>query len=77
MEQDNPSLACESCGASIPLTRVRRREGYLRSIECGDCGYVMTWSIAADNVIDLRERPRPRVRARRRSGSGSGEESQQ
>ena len=69
MEEDNPSLACESCGASISLTRVRHHEESMRSIECGECDSVMTWSLASSDVIDLRERPRPRVRARRRGGS--------
>src|SRR5688500_302928 len=46
LEEDNPSLACESCGASISLTRVRRHEESIRSIECGECDYVMTWSLA-------------------------------
>ena len=57
MEQTNPSLACESCGASIPLTRVTRVGGYLRSIECQECRAVMTWSLAVDADIDLRDRP--------------------
>ena len=71
MEQDNPSLACESCGASISLTRVVRREGYLRSIECDACDHVMTWTLSDNDVIDLRERPRPRARAWRRGGDAS------
>ena len=75
MEQDNPSLACESCGASISLERVRRLEDSVRSIECSECDHVMTWSLASSDVIDLRERPRPRVRARRRGGNA--EEPQQ
>jgi uncharacterized Zn finger protein len=56
MEPSTPSLACDSCGASVPLSRVTRRGGYLRSIECPDCGAVMTWSLATDDDIDLRER---------------------
>lgn len=55
MEDSNPSLACESCGASIPLTRVRRLGGYLRSVDCEYCGEVMTWSLAANGVVDLTE----------------------
>ena len=55
MEDTTPSLACESCGASIPLTRVRRRDGYTRSIECQECRSVMTWSLATEEVIDLRD----------------------
>jgi hypothetical protein len=52
LDENTPSLACESCDASISLTRVRRRGGYLRSIECPECRAVMTWSLANDEVIE-------------------------
>ena len=54
-QQNNPSLACESCNASMPLALVVILDGYLRRITCPECGTVTTWSLVDRGVVDLRE----------------------